>query len=83
MSKISQDSQHFIPNMQTSYLTNNNNTNHVQMDQSYGNIGSKPSGGRSPMGNAKEHGKQLQSTANTSGHTATRLFRQDSSDHHL
>jgi len=35
------------------------------------------------MGNAKEHGKQLQSTANTSGHTAARLFHQDSSDHHL
>lgn len=44
MSRISQDSQHFIPNMQNSYLTNN-----TLMDQSYANIGHKASEDRSPL----------------------------------
>lgn len=79
MSRISQDSQHFIPNMQNSYLTNN-----TLMDQSYANIGHKASEDRSPLLHpSAQTGKQLQSTANTSVHTGARLNRQDSSDHHM
>lgn len=79
MSRISQDSQHFLPNMQNSYLTNN-----TMMEQSYANIGHQPSEERSPMlqpGNQTV--KLLQSTANTSVHTGGRVNRQDSSDQHM